>query len=149
MALHLIKMAAGIESLEQLDERQDFLRRQAELRSGRAELLHVTRFFPKRADEILTTTEGVPGSLYWVFQKTVQARQEIANFREVQDAEGGSRCAIVLEGPLIRVEWQHRKAFQGWRYLKGEDAPLDIGAFDPGTDVPVEMRAALKELCLI
>lgn len=174
MTLHLIKMAAGIDRLETLEERQAFLRQQSKARTGRAELLHVTRYFPKRADEILGACEDegvsaedlsgvplstvpvstVPGSLYWVFQKSVQARQRIKEFRAVEDTSGVSRCAIVLEGPLVRVERQHRKAFQGWRYLTELDAPADIdrNSYDAALiadEKLADMRDALQELCLI
>lgn len=153
MALHLIKMAAGIESLQALAERQAFLRERALAQTGRPELVHVTRFFPKRADEILAVGD-VPGSLYWVFQRAVQVRQKIGGFREVVDEAGVTRCAIVLSGPLVPVERQRRKAFQGWRYLTGEDAPDDLSRRSAAERAradaaPAAMQAALKELCLI
>lgn len=151
--LHLIKMAAGIDSLEELAERQAAVLAQRRRLAPGTELMHVTRFFPKRADEILSPVgaqeAAVPGSLFWVFNKAIQARQQIRRFDEVEGDGGIIRCGIVLEGPLIRVSYQHRKAFQGWRYLEAADAPEDCGQFEPMTDVPHEMRQALRELCLI
>ncbi|CAN0529320.1 unnamed protein product, partial [Scytosiphon promiscuus] len=65
MGLHLITMAAGITSLQELEQRQTFLR------TNEKDLIHVTRFFPKRADEILNDKLTPPGSLYWVCQKRI------------------------------------------------------------------------------
>jgi hypothetical protein len=43
----------------------------------------------------------------------------------------------------ILTEAQPRRAFQGWRYLKAEDAPRDI--IEGETDLPPDMMKALKE----
>ena len=143
MTLHLIKMAAGIGSIEELETRQHQLRCQSH------ELVHVTRFFPKRRDEILLPN-GKNGSLYWVFQGHVQARQEIADFSEVQGETGFVRCGIVLKGPLISVERLRHRAFQGWRYLDPTAAPRDLAERgETYGDMPDGMRRDLEELCLI
>lgn len=156
MALHLIKMAAGITSLEMLDERQEIMRALERPELGDFipkgdQVVHITRFFPKRRDEILTSTgAGRSGSLFWVFQKRIQARQRITDFIEVTVASGESKCGIVLEGPLVAVEHYPRKAFQGWRYLDEVDAPPDlVGARLNDEDIPPDMRADLEALCLI
>lgn len=102
---------------------------------------HVTRFAPRRADEIL---DG--GSLYWVIQGLVQVRQRIAAFEEVSSGEG-RKCKIVLAPRLVETELQPRKAFQGWRYLTEDDAPADI---DPraqsGAGLPAALRSELIAL---
>lgn len=155
MGLHLIKMAAGITSLQELEERQTFLRTNGAKMNSRKklvekDLIHVTRFFPKRADEILNDTITPPGSLYWVFQKRIQARQKIAEFREMPTEGGPTKCGIVLEGPLVTVEMSPRKAFQGWRYLTQEDAPNDLGyRSNLKEEIPPQMQADLIELCLL
>lgn len=176
MGLHLIKMAAGITSLAELQARQDYLRSlpplsedEAAPQNGSAiaeagkkkskkqarDLMHVTRYFPRRADEILKPLEaleegGVEGSLYWVFQKRIQARQKIAAFREVAGSGGETRCGIVLSGPLVPTVMSPKKAFQGWRYLTAEDAPDDLCSyFTMAEDIPPQMRQDLLELCLI
>lgn len=163
MVLHLIKMAAGISSMQELIERQEYVRAQqhsylseAKLIKPRAtRLLHVTRFFPKRRDEILSKNTNAQdaatyGSLYWVFQKRIQARQLIADFIEVSGDDGLVRCGILLEGPLVPVEHHIRKAFQGWRYLPAADAPADLaGGLDLAAKIPENMRRDLQELCLL
>lgn len=155
MALHLIKMAAGISSLQELVDRQDFVRRgQKDTLKSKGftgqHLLHVTRFFPKRRDEILGKGGAEHGSLYWVFQKRVQARQVIVDFLEVRGEDGIMRCGIVLKGPLVMVRPQMRKAFQGWRYLPQDDTPVDMRAYSfDGGGVSEQMRRDLEELCLL
>lgn len=145
MALHLIKMAVGIQSIEEFQARQQKYCQQAGLKPGADLLIHTTRNFPKRRDEIL---KG--GSLFWVFQKRIQARQKIIDLKELVDNEGGRRCGFILETKLIPVEKFPRKAFQGWRYLTGEDAPADIkGDHDAIEKMPPAMRQDLLELCLI
>ena len=38
------------------------------------------------------------------------------------------RCALILDPALVRVAGVPRRAFQGWRYLRAEDAPPDLPA---------------------
>jgi hypothetical protein len=50
------------------------------------------------------------------------------------------------------LEPRRQKAFQGWRYLKPEEAPSDLpkgATFEANCDMPPEMMAELKELGLI
>ena len=76
------------------------------------------------------------GSLYWVIRGNVQARQRLLGVRPFRDKDGIKRCRLVLEPKTIATDWQPRRAFQGWRYLKAEDAPRDLST----------SRAALREL---
>lgn len=105
---------------------------------------HVTRMWPKRESELLAG-----GSLYWVIKGVIQARQEVLALEEEIGADGIRRCAIVLAPELIRTENAPRRAFQGWRYLKPEDAPRDLpkgrGA-EP--TLPHELATALAEIGL-
>ena len=172
MTLRLIKMAAGIKSLEALGERQAFVRQleRAELgsyRPGAGAFVHITRFMPKRRLAILSASDqtgfneavnrtaasipgDVPGSLYWVFQKHIQARQEIIDLVSLKGTDGQERCGIVLAGPLIRVERYPQRAFQGWRYLDGADAPADLPEWAGSLpEIPSDMRQELEDLCLI
>lgn len=103
---------------------------------------HVTRMWPKRADEILGG-----GSIYWVIKGLVQCRQRILRFDEVDHGDGIRRCAIVLDPEVVRVTPTTRRPFQGWRYLKAADAPRDLPA-GKGTDdeLPPDLSAALAEI---
>jgi hypothetical protein len=56
----------------------------------------------------------------------------------------------VLEPKVIPVMPRPCRPFQGWRYLKAEDAPRDLG--DDGGDIvemPEDLRRELRDLGLI
>ncbi len=65
------------------------------------------------------------------------------------DEEGVSRCRLVLEPTVIRTEWQPRRPFQGWRYLKPEDAPPDLSMGSDAAGLPDHLRRELTELGLL
>lgn len=135
--VHLIKLCVGAEKVE------DLIAWQAS-RYGKGPAMHVTRMWPKRAAEILNG-----GSLYWVFKGAVLARQRILELSEVMGADGISRCAIVLDREVVRTEALMRRPFQGWRYLKPEDAPRDLPKGRSREDaLPRELAVALSEIGL-
>ena len=143
MPLHLVKLCVGADTLADLENWRD--RRCAQLaRAGEPEVMdHVTRMFPRRRDELL---DG--GSLYWVIKRRIQARQSILDLDEVRGPDGIARCRIVLEPVIIPTDTAPRSAFQGWRYLKPEDAPRD--ARGGGADgAPEPLRSELAELGLL
>ena len=133
-ALHLIKLSVGSESVESLIEWQ----------RAHDRYFHVTRMWPKRDKLILKTG----GSIFWVIQGRCQARQKIADFKEVIGEDGIRRCAIMLERDLVRVEPTRKRPFQGWRYLEGRDAPRDLatGVLPDGGELPHQLMAALAEI---
>ena len=97
MALNLVKLCVGCESITDLT---DWIAESAALRRKRRvpdEQVHVTRMMPKRVDDIL---DG--GSLYWVIKGQIACRQSILDLRAVTDADGIGRCAIVLDQTVIR-----------------------------------------------
>ena len=103
---------------------------------------HVTRMWPKREDEILGG-----GSIYWVIKGVILARQRIIRFDERIGADGIRRCGIVVDHPLIRVTPTPKRPFQGWRYLKAEDAPIDLPAGRENEEtLPPKLSAALAEI---
>lgn len=144
MPLNLIKLCVGIDELQELRDWQG--QRLARMRAvgERPQLRHVTRSWPRRADEVL---EG--GSLYWVIKGVIRARQPVAGFEEVLDPqEGIRRCAILLAEELVETEGRPCRAFQGWRYLEAKDAPPDRRAGGNG-DLPAEMEAELRALGIL
>lgn len=145
MALHLLKLCVGVETIDELADHIDRRLAGQRARGEKEEQFHTTRMVPKRRDELL---EG--GSLYWVIKGNVQVRQKLTDIRPFTDAEGISRCHLVMEPVLTPTLWQPRRAFQGWRYLKVDDAPRDLGAGGEGLeDMPPEMRRELAALGLL
>src|SRR3954463_2106417 len=72
MALNLIKLCVGCDTVEDLEEWIALRMKERKKRRQPLEHMHTTRMVPKRADEI---TDG--GSLYWVIRGEVMCRQPI------------------------------------------------------------------------
>ena len=137
MALHIIKLCVGADTLEDLAFWQVH---QVKTLKRRAPVCG-TRMWPKRADEVV---DG--GSLFWVIKGVTLVRQRIVEVAEVTD-EHGLRCGLWLEPKLVRVTPQPRRAFQGWRYLDPKEAPADLDARrGKGDGLPVELQAKLVAL---
>src|SRR3954447_12071650 len=131
--LHMSKVAVGCASVETLE------RRQAQ-RIADGAVPVVTRFMPKRADEL------VGGSLYWIVKHRIAARQAIIGF----DVRPQDRRTIIRLSPeLVRVAAVPRRAHQGWRYLAASDCPPDLGGEERADDLPAFMLAELSALFLL
>lgn len=145
MALNLLKLCVGCDSVEDLEE-WIAMRLDQSRRAGQpSEHFHTTRMVPTRGAELV---DG--GSLYWVIKGSVQCRQRLLEVRPFVDAEGISRCHLVLDPVVVRTGWQPRRPFQGWRYLKAEEAPADIGTGDADLmEMPPKLRRELAELGLL
>ena len=145
MALHLLKLCVGAESIADLDGW--ITSRLAEQRrsGGPAEHRHTTRMVPKRVVELL---DG--GSLFWVIKGQVAARQRLLDVRPFTDGEGVGRCHLVLEPEVVAVEARPCRPFQGWRYLDPLTAPPDAGR-GPADIValPEALRRELRDLGLL
>lgn len=145
MALHLLKLCVGAESIEDLAAHIESRFSTMRAQGLEPEQFHTTRMLPKRMDELL---DG--GSLYWVIKGNVQVRQRLKDIRPFVDGEGISRCNLVLHPELIATHWQPRRPFQGWRYLVSADAPADLGSAGAEiADMPMEMRQELASLGLL
>ncbi len=139
-ALNLIKLSVGTKGVE------DLARWQAGPGRGPDGLpRHVTRMWPKREAELL---DG--GSIFWVIKRAVLCRQRILRLDEHRGPDGVGRCAIVLDPDLVRVAPAPRKAFQGWRYLAGAEAPRDLGGWGAGEEeLPPKLSMALAEMGVV
>jgi hypothetical protein len=145
VTLHLIKLCVGVEHLEQLVEWQHRRHELAQSDPTLPPLSHVTRMMPKRKEELL---DG--GSLYWVIKGVIQVRQGLLDLERFTDEEGISRCRMVLDPALVPTMHQPKRPFQGWRYLKDEEAPRDLKELGKGAaSMSPEMQAELAELGLI
>ena len=145
MTLHLLKLCVGAESIADLE---GWIAARLALERARGlagEQKHTTRMVPKRAGELL---DG--GSLFWVIKGQIAARQKLLGIRPFTDADGIGRCDLVLEPVVIHLVPRPCRPFQGWRYLKAEDAPGDLGDAGPGAvDMPEALRRELRGLGLI
>lgn len=136
--LHLIKLSVGTESVDGLIAWQA----RPPARGADGLVRHVTRMWPRREAELL---KG--GSIYWVIQGQVQCRQKILRLDEVIGVDGIRRCALVLDPVLIRTAIVQKRPFQGWRYLPGSEAPVDLSAARGDEDsLPPALSAALADI---
>ena len=145
MALNLLKLCVGVSAVEELQAYIDHSQEEKRRKGKEPVQIHTTRMVPKRIDELL---DG--GSLYWVIKGNVQVRQHLVDIRPFTDPGGIKRCDLVLEPRLVLTDWQPRRAFQGWRYLKGSDAPSDMGRGSSGVNaLPPDLRVELANLGLL
>ena len=94
---------------------------------------------PRRADEL----RG--GNLYWIVKHRLVGGNEILRLEDRSDG----RIDIVCSAEFHAVSPVHRRAHQGWRYLKAEDAPT---AGDDGTglaELPPRLYERLAALALV
>ncbi len=146
VALNLLKLCVGAESIRDLEEWIEETRILARRLGRPFEQAHTTRMVPKRADEIVGG-----GSLYWVIKGQISARQNLEAIRPFTDAGGIGRCHLVLAPKVIPVEPRPCRPFQGWRYLEAKDAPADLTreAAQGLAAMPEDMRRELAELGLL
>lgn len=143
MPLHLLKLCVGCDSVDDLAAWQADRLAEARAAGTPAFAFHVTRMWPRREAEVV---DG--GSLYWVIRGVVLARQRLLGLEPRTGADGVARCALRLDPELVRTVPQPRRAFQGWRYLRPEDAPADLPEGE-GFDVPPELARDLAEIGVI
>lgn len=140
MALHILKLAAGVSDLAELKALQKERRRE------RGVYAFYTRNMPKRQEEIL---DG--GSVYWVVKGQIQARQRIKGFRPIVNRRGRPAVLVTFAATLTPTQWRPHRPFRGWRYLGPDEAPKDMpkGAKARGKGLPPKMEAELRELGLL
>ena len=139
--LNLIKLSVGSKSVASLVDWQQTRRAQSEDGLPR----HVTRMWPKRAEDILAG-----GSLYWVIKGVILCRQQVMGLEEVIRAAGLRRCAILLDPEITRTAPAPRRPFQGWRYLNPEDAPPDLSAGAQRQEaLPPDLERALSDIGIL
>ena len=131
--LHISKVAVGCSGLEALRRRQ-------EGRLSGSVVPIVTRFRPQRSDEL------IGGSIYWILQHRLTARQLILGFA---DSPADRRTIIHLDPVLVPVRPDPKRAHQGWRYLPAQDVPADLAEGDVAALLPPPLAQALSALALI
>ena len=146
MTLHLIKLAVGAETTDDLRVFQ-----QARM-AGRGLVDRVpvfTRRAPRRAAEVI---DG--GSLYWVVRGVISVRQRVLDICEGPDEEGRLQCEIWVHPQAQLTEKVRWRPFQGWRYLSSNDTPPDLPGSStsgqqlivPGRIMPEGLAEALDGL---
>jgi hypothetical protein len=134
-SLNISKVAVGCASFDALRKRQE-----RRLSGGVVPL--VTRFMPKRAEEL------VGGSVYWIVKHRITARQTILAL--APRPEDG-KTVISLAAEVVPVRALPKRAHQGWRYLAAGDAPPDFGDGDDDglLALPAGLSVKLAALALI
>ncbi len=138
MTVHFKKLSVGSVNI-------DSLKRWQKQRTDKGmPIIHPTRNWPKRADELL---DG--GCIYWIIKGQMVVRQPIADLIEIKREDGRPACGIVLKPELIAVWPRRMRIFQGWRYLEVSDAPEDMPVSDENAPMPAEMASELRALGLL
>ncbi|PPR29272.1 MAG: hypothetical protein CFH32_00321 [Alphaproteobacteria bacterium MarineAlpha9_Bin2] len=132
--MHLIKLAVGIESVDQLSKRQ--LKRFKE--KGRC--IHITRSYPRKLELREDFT-----SIYWVIKGNIQARQKIREVIEIKNDQSRSICHLVLDKKVVHTEIISHHPFRGWRYMN-KNIPNDLILDNKNSR---KIYLILKELCLV
>jgi hypothetical protein len=139
--LHLTKLAVGVRDIDHIRAIQ------AERAVTHPPLRHRTRSSPRRRDEVLAG-----GSMYWVINGSMLARQRIIDIIEDRRDDNSACTGLVLDPEIVPLVGRPTKPFQGWRYLDPRDAPADMpdmvkaGGLEA---LPDELRRELRALCLI
>ena len=140
--IHMIKLCVGVSSLAELESYRDERAHWWDADYGEDVHVHRTRMMPKRAGEM----EG-KASIYWVIAGQVVCRQPILRLTRFTSAEGIDYCDIIMAPDMVRTLPYPKRPFQGWRYLRPEDAPPDVGANENAESLA--LAADLAKLGLI
>lgn len=134
MTIHMLKLCVGVENLDHMIEWQ------ARQMRTLPYPMHHTRMRPKRAEEMLNG-----GSIYWVVRRAIRFRQRIIDITKTTDKDGRALCALHFDPEIIQTYAQPKRPFQGWRYLKPEEAPRDLKSGDRAASIPADLDEALKQ----
>jgi len=134
MALHLIKLVVGCDSVEELEARgHEFTKAEGVWKVR-------TRSTPVRADELVEA-----GSIYRVIKGVILCRQRILQIDTVGEGRAG-RCEITVSPEMVAVAPTPKRPFQGWRYLPGHEAPEDMAHGAVAEAMPTALALQLREL---
>ena len=140
--IHMVKLCVGVSSLAELQSYRNERAHWWGADYGEDVHVHRTRMMPKRGDEM----EG-KASIYWVIAGQIVARQPIIRLARYTNAEGIDYCDIIMAPDMVRTVPYPKRPFQGWRYLRPEDAPPDLGANENADSLA--LAADLAKLGLI
>ena len=136
--LHLRRLAVGARTIADL---VDWQAERHERLGDHTVVFGQTRNMPRRRAEVI---DG--GSLYWIIAGNFAMRQRVLDLQPVIDEEQQPVCRIVYDARLVPVvPWPHRP-FQGWRYLKVDEAPPDLAESEADAALPADLAGTLREL---
>lgn len=142
--IHMIKLCVGVTTLEELEGYREERAHWWGADYGENVHVHRTRTRPKRWEEM----EGV-SSIYWVISGVIRARQPILRLAEAIDGQGMACCDIIMAPDLVRTVPRAKGPFQGWRYLRPQDAPPDLSANGFAEEDDTQLAEDLARLGLI
>jgi hypothetical protein len=147
MHVNFLRTGVGVDSVHHLHEIQSSYRRITHDKKHYAFLQ--TRRTPTRANDLVNG-----GSVYWIINRQICARQEIVDVQTLEDEAGKKFCRIVIDPQIMLTSPIAHRHIQGWRYLTAEKAPDDLRAFDPddknnNNNLDPKMAADLAELGLL
>jgi len=90
--------------------------------------------------------------MYWVISGSMLVRQRIVDIIEDRRDDGTACTGLLLDPDLVPLAGRPTKPFQGWRYLRPDEAPQDLAAGPRaiGEDtLPPALRRELQMLCLL
>lgn len=131
----LTRVAYGCRSLAEILAREPLLLRPTA--EGPVVVLHTARA-PRR--------DLSGGSLFWIVQHHLVARQPIVAIHDGQPGPEGHKAEIHLAPGPIPVHPQHQAGHQGWRYLAQAQWPADLASNE--ADLPADLRRQLAGLFL-
>ena len=88
--MNLLKLAVGIKSIDELRERQIFNANKYKKN------IHITRLYPQKHEIIKNQ-----GSMFWIINGYISARQKIIDFNKVEHDDGKLYCHILLDKNII------------------------------------------------
>ncbi len=125
MTLHIVKVAAGIATLNRLEEIV------AQYSYDDPDLGPIMPMSSRNRPQRPEVLEG--GSVYWIIKGKIVARAHIVAIRDDERPDGRKGCQICITPKVIHTVPFLKRGFQGWRYLKPEDAPADLITGDSET----------------
>ncbi|CAK7191833.1 hypothetical protein COMNV_00013 [Commensalibacter sp. Nvir] len=139
--LNIMKVAVGVSTIEQLKKIN-----KAYALENNGYPYTLTRSPPKQIKNILNG-----GSLYRVIKGVLCCRQLINDFIPSTRQDGRACIKIILEPEIILTYSVTCKPFQGWRYLKTDQAPQDLETLHNISlpTMPESLKRTLIELRLI
>jgi len=140
--IHMVKLSVGVSSFEELESYRDERAHWWGADYGEDVHVHRTRMMPKRRAEM----EG-QSSIYWVITGAIVCRQPILRLAPYTSDEGKDYCDIIMSREMFRTVPYPKRPFQGWRYLRPEDSPPDMGVHE--NDNSLEIAADLARLGLL